>query len=108
MNDMSPALPPAPETPERLPPPSLGHLRNLLLEQALSLDGMFNGFTIYAVEIVPDGPERSLAYLRIALRAQASCRASVESIARSDRFMREAAESGENEKSCDQPHAPGK
>jgi len=71
--------------PDEAPLPALTVMRELLVEQAVSLDGIFADLTDYAAHLFRDSPFAAQAYLRLALRAQSSCRSSLEAVVRADR-----------------------
>lgn len=60
-------------------------MRELLVEHAVSLDGIFADLTDYAARTFRESPFAAQAYLRLALRAQSSCRSSLEAVVRADR-----------------------
>ncbi|WP_340315012.1 hypothetical protein [Rhizorhabdus argentea] len=65
-----------------------------LMEHAVSLDGIFFDMTNHAVEVFKDSRGAAKDYIRLALRAQSSCRTSLEAIARADRATRPASPGG--------------
>ena len=67
------------------PTDPMARINEMLLEQAISLDGIFADLTDYAAETFAEWPDSAQAYIRLALRAQSSCRSSLEAIARVDR-----------------------
>ena len=73
------------------PDDRLAQMDALLSEHAVSLDGIFADFTTLAAEKMAHSPGIAQAYLKLALRAQASCRASLEALARADRVSALAA-----------------
>ena len=88
MNDTLPC-PPA-----NLSPPeadTMAQMREMLVEQAYSLSGLFADLTSYAADVFTDKkqPAAAQAYLRLALRAQSNCRASVETIAKAARVAQQ-------------------
>ncbi len=98
MNDMSRAEAPGPivDAPEADctdptdPIDPMAEMRRLLLEQAYSLNGMFHDFTNYSVEVFAESPGPAQAYIRLALRAQSNCRASLQAMAKADEAQRRA------------------
>ena len=72
------------------PADPIARMREMLMTQALSLDAMFNELVGYAAnnfEAWSGGPTER--YMRLALRAQSNCRASLEAVARVDRAKRQ-------------------
>jgi hypothetical protein len=61
---------------------NLGDLKDMLVAQSQSLDAMFSFMTARALKNIAQYPEAVDRYARIALKAQAQCRATVESLDR--------------------------
>jgi hypothetical protein len=101
----------------------------VLTAQALSLDALFTELTRRATMNFGDYPSAAERYARLAFKAQANCRASLEALAKlhqpreqtvrhvhvneggqavvADHFHHHAGGSEKNAKSDDQPHATG-
>ena len=67
----------------------LALMRRMLVEQAVSLDGMFADLNDFVVETFAESPGAAQAYIRLALRAQSSCRSSLEALAPANRATRQ-------------------
>ncbi|WP_016745117.1 hypothetical protein [Rhizorhabdus wittichii] len=65
-------------------------MNEMLIAQALSLDVMFTELVRHAADNYTKWPTSAARYARLALRAQANCRASVETVARADRAKQRA------------------
>lgn len=72
------------------PADPIARMREMLMTQALSLDAMFGELVGYAAENFEAWPGPTERYMRLALRAQSNCRASLEAVARVDRAERQA------------------
>lgn len=91
MNEMSSTPQPSlGEVTGTQPDDPLALMREILVEHAVSLDGIFFDMTNHAVEVFKDSPGAAKDFIRLALRAQSSCRTSLEAIARADRAARPA------------------
>jgi hypothetical protein len=71
-------------------PDPLTRMNEMLIAQALSLDAMFTELVRHAADNYTKWPTSAARYARLALRAQANCRASVETVARADRAKQRA------------------
>ena len=76
--------PPADQTPAHWPDDPNEMLNEMMSEQANSLHNMFGSLRDYAGEVFPTSPHAAQVYIRLALRAQANCRSTMESIVRAD------------------------
>ncbi|WP_340316374.1 hypothetical protein [Rhizorhabdus argentea] len=72
------------------PADPIARMSEMLMTQALSLDAMFAELVGYAAENFEEWPGPTERYMRLALRAQSNCRASLDSVARADRAQRQA------------------
>ncbi len=72
------------------PSEPLARMNEMLIAQALSLDVMFTELVRHAADNYTKWPTSAARYARLALRAQANCRASVETVARADRAKQRA------------------
>ncbi|KRB82431.1 hypothetical protein ASE00_10225 [Sphingomonas sp. Root710] len=66
-------------------------MREILVDHAVSLDGIFTDFTDHAVDVFQDSPFASQTYLRLAMRAQTGCRAALQAVVRADQAVEAAA-----------------
>ena len=82
------AEPPADQTPAHWPDDPNEMMNEMMSEQANSLHNMFGSLRDFAVETFSTSPYAAQVYIRLALRAQANCRSTMESIVRADRASR--------------------
>lgn len=64
-------------------------MREALMAQASTLDAMFAELAGHAATRLKDSPGWAQPYVRLALRAQSNYRASLETMARTDRTLRQ-------------------
>jgi hypothetical protein len=67
-------------------------MREMLLNQATDLDVMFAELIGKAATNLDEWPTVAERFVRLALRAQANCRASLDTLARAERAQRRAQE----------------
>jgi len=79
---------------DRSPVDPMARMSEVLTTQAIALDAMFTELMDYAAKRFEASPGFTERYMRLALRAQANCRASLEAVARADRARRETREDG--------------
>ena len=66
----------------------MARMSEMLMTQALTLDGMFAELVGHAAAELPDYPLSGERYARLALRAQSNCRASLVTLAKVQRAVR--------------------
>lgn len=71
---------------------SMARMSEMLMAQALSLDAMFGELAGHAANNLGTWPRTAESFTRLALRAQANCRASLEAMVKADRAARSARE----------------
>jgi hypothetical protein len=91
-NEISAAAPPAGETKAHWPDDDIEMLNEMMREQASSLHAMFYDLRDFSAQTFAESPQAAQAYIRLALRAQANARSSMEAIARAHRATQRSLE----------------
>ncbi|ATE65638.1 hypothetical protein [Rhizorhabdus dicambivorans] len=89
MDDSSGAAPVANDDGDDWPDDHLAMMQKMLAEQSASLHLMFYDLRDFSAETFRESPRAAEGFIRLALRAQANCRSSLDAMARADRAARD-------------------